>query len=137
MLLLLSKIHSSPLSIWLCMFASSTKRKTPRASPPRYLTPTLRAAFHPPPWLQSSASFSRRASYESLRGAQASRHSKFEPIRFVRYLDDEDIFEVEFDSGETFCVDHAEVRRANGLSGQSDVDSVWIDAAMRAGFLMR
>ena len=63
--------------------------------------------------------------------------SKFEPIRFARYLDDEDMFEVEFDSGETFRVDHAAIRRANGLSGQSDVDSVWIDAEMRAGFLVR
>lgn len=63
--------------------------------------------------------------------------SKFEPIRFVRYLDDDDVFEVEFDSGEMFRVSHAAIRRANGLSGQSDVDSVWIDAEMRAGFLVR
>ena len=63
--------------------------------------------------------------------------SKFEPIRFVRFRDDEDIFEVKFESGETFRVDHAAVRRANGLSGQSDVDSVWIDAEMRAGLLVR
>jgi hypothetical protein len=63
--------------------------------------------------------------------------SKFEPIRFVRYLDEEDVFEVEFDSGETFRVAHAAIRRANGLSGQSAVDSVWIDAEMHAGFLVR
>jgi hypothetical protein len=25
----------------------------------------------------------------------------FEPIRYVRYLDEEDVFEVEFESGET------------------------------------
>lgn len=63
--------------------------------------------------------------------------SKFEPIRFVRYLDDDDVFEVGFDSGEMFRVEHAALRRANGLSGQSEVESVWIDAEMRAGFLVR
>lgn len=44
--------------------------------------------------------------------------AKFEPIRAVRYLDDEDVFEVEFDSGETFQIPHAAIRRANGLGGQ-------------------
>jgi hypothetical protein len=27
----------------------------------------------------------------------------FEPIRYVRFLDEEDVFEVEFESGETFA----------------------------------
>jgi hypothetical protein len=36
-----------------------------------------------------------------------------------------------------FRVEHAALRRANGLSGQSEVESVWIDAEMRAGFLVR
>ena len=63
--------------------------------------------------------------------------AKFEPIRAVRYLDDRDLFEVEFDSGETFQIAHATGRRANGLSGQGSVDSVWIEAEARAGFLVR
>jgi hypothetical protein len=64
--------------------------------------------------------------------------AKFEPIRAVRYLDDEDVFELEFDSGDTFRVSHAAIRRANGLAPlAADVDSVWIDADMRAGFLIR
>ena len=63
--------------------------------------------------------------------------AQFEPIRAVRYLDDEDAFEVEFDSGETFRVVHSAVRRANGLSDRGEVESVWIDAEARAGFLVR
>jgi len=61
----------------------------------------------------------------------------FEPIRAVRYLDDEDIFEVEFESGETFAVPHEVIRRANGISNAGEVDSVWIEAEVRAGFLIR
>ena len=62
----------------------------------------------------------------------------FEPIRFVRYLDDEDVFEVEFESGETFRLSHAAIRRANQLTdGVGAVDSVWIEAELRAGFLVR
>ena len=63
--------------------------------------------------------------------------SKFEPIRAVRYLDDEDTFEVEFDSGETFRIAHTTIRRANRLTGPGAVDSVWIEAEARAGFLVR
>ena len=63
--------------------------------------------------------------------------AKFEPIRAVRYLDEQDSFEVEFDSGETFRILHATIRRANGLAGQGNVDSVWIEAEVRAGFLVR
>jgi hypothetical protein len=64
--------------------------------------------------------------------------AKFEPIRAVRYLDDQDVFEVEFDSGETFRVSHAAIRRANALAAPAaEVDSVWIEAEMRAGFLVR
>ncbi len=63
--------------------------------------------------------------------------AKFEPIRAVRYLDEEDIFEVEFESGETFAVLHQVIRRANGISGTGEVDSVWIEAEVRAGFLIR
>jgi hypothetical protein len=64
--------------------------------------------------------------------------AKFEPIRAVRYLDNEDAFAVEFDSGEIFRITHAAIRRANGLTTPAaEVDSVWIDAEMRAGFLVR
>lgn len=63
--------------------------------------------------------------------------AKFEPIRAVRFLDDENAFEVEFDSGETFRIDHAVIRQANGLSLAGEVESVWIDAETRAGFLVR
>jgi hypothetical protein len=63
--------------------------------------------------------------------------AKFEPIRAVRYRDEDDIFEVEFDSGETFRIAHAIIRRANKLSGVGEVDSVWIEAEARAGFLVR
>lgn len=63
--------------------------------------------------------------------------ARFKPIRGVRYLDSEDVFEVEFDSGETYRVVHTLVRRANGLSGTAEVDSVWVDAEARAGFLVR
>lgn len=64
--------------------------------------------------------------------------STFESIRFVRYLDDKDAFEVEFDSGDTFCASHAAIRRANELAGATNrVDSVWIEAELRAGFLVR
>jgi hypothetical protein len=62
----------------------------------------------------------------------------FEPIRAVGYLDDEDIFEVEFESGETVAVPHQVIRRANDISNTSrEVDSVWIEAEVRAGFLIR
>ena len=62
----------------------------------------------------------------------------FEPIRYVRYLDEEDVFEVEFESGETFRVSHAAIRRANQLAdGVGALDSVWIEAELRAGFLVR
>ena len=63
--------------------------------------------------------------------------AKFEPIRAVRYLDEQDAFEVEFESGKMFCSAHATVRRANGLSGRAGVDSVWIEAEAQAGFLVR
>lgn len=64
--------------------------------------------------------------------------ARFEPIRAVRYLDDRDVFEVEFDSGEVFQVDHAAIRRANSLpASAAEVDSVWIEAEVRAGFLVR
>lgn len=63
--------------------------------------------------------------------------AKFEPIGAVRYLDERDVFEVEFESGEIFEIAHADVRRANGLSGMAKVDSVWIEAEARAGFLVR
>jgi hypothetical protein len=63
--------------------------------------------------------------------------SKFEPIRAVRYLDGPDAFEVEFDSGETFQILHSTIRRANGLAGNGQIDSVWIEAEARAGFLVR
>ncbi|MBC7367347.1 MAG: hypothetical protein H7343_11155 [Undibacterium sp.] len=62
----------------------------------------------------------------------------YEPIRCVRYLDGEDIFEVEFESGETFCVNHVAIRRANQLADSvGSVDSVWIEAELHAGFLVR
>lgn len=61
----------------------------------------------------------------------------FEPIRAVRYLDDEDILEVEFESGGTFAVPHQVIRRANDISHACEVDSVWIEAEVRAGFLIR
>jgi hypothetical protein len=62
----------------------------------------------------------------------------FEPIRYVRYLDEEDVFEVEFESGETFCVSHSAIRQANPLANSfGAVDSVWIEAELRAGFLVR
>jgi hypothetical protein len=63
--------------------------------------------------------------------------AKFEPIRAVRYLDEADIFEVDFDSGETFQIAHTVVCRANGRSMPGKVDSVWIEAEARAGFLVR
>lgn len=63
--------------------------------------------------------------------------SEFVPIRFVRYLDEEDVFEVEFDTRETYRVMHEAIRRANGLTGRAEVDSVWIDAELHAGFLVR
>jgi hypothetical protein len=63
--------------------------------------------------------------------------AKFEPIRAVRYLDDRDLFEVEFESGEMYCIEHSAVRAANALSGRDEVDSVWIEAEARAGFLIR
>lgn len=63
--------------------------------------------------------------------------AKFEPIRTVRYLDDDDLFEVEFESGETYRIAHAVIRQANQVSSAAEVDSVWIDAEMRAGFLIR
>lgn len=63
--------------------------------------------------------------------------AKFEPIRAVRYLDTLDLFEVEFDSGETFKIAHAIIRRANGHAGRPEVDSVWIEAEARSGFLVR
>ena len=74
---------------------------------------------------------------KSFAEPQPLGSAKFEPIRAVRYVDAQDIFEVEFDSGKTFCVAHATVRRANGLSGTGEVDSVWIEAEARAGFLVR
>lgn len=55
--------------------------------------------------------------------------AKFEPIRTVRYLDDRDLFEVEFESGEMYRIQHSMVRRANALSAQDEVDSVWIISA--------
>ena len=62
----------------------------------------------------------------------------FEPIRYVRYLDDEDVFEVEFESGETFRVSHSAIRQANQLANSFGAeDSVWIEAELRAGFLVR
>ncbi len=61
----------------------------------------------------------------------------FEPIRAVRYLDDSDMFEVEFESGATYCVEHSAIRSANGLKGTAEIDSVWIEAEARAGFLVR
>jgi hypothetical protein len=63
--------------------------------------------------------------------------AKFEPIGAVRYLDDEDAFEVEFDSGETYRVTHDAIRRTNGLSEHGEVESVWIEAEVRSGFLVR
>ena len=70
--------------------------------------------------------------------AQALCTATFEPIPFVRCLDDEDVFEVEFESGETFRVSHAAIRRANQLANGVDaVDSVWIEAELRANFLVR
>ena len=62
----------------------------------------------------------------------------FEPVRFVRSLDDENVFEVEFESGETFRVGHAAIRRANqSADGVGAVDSVWMEAELRAGFMVR
>ncbi|MCX6936912.1 MAG: hypothetical protein NTU80_03290 [Verrucomicrobia bacterium] len=61
----------------------------------------------------------------------------FEPIHTVRYLDDTDTFEVEFESGETYQLSHANLRRANQLTGTAEVDSVWVEAEVRAGFLVR
>ena len=62
----------------------------------------------------------------------------FSPIQSVRYLDEDDAFEVEFASGKTYRVSHAEIRRANNLTGPAvEIDSVWIEAEMRAGFFVR
>jgi len=63
--------------------------------------------------------------------------ARFEPIRTVRYLDELDVFEVEFDSGEIFRIKQTDVRSANGLTGRAEVDSVWIESEQRAGFLVR
>lgn len=63
--------------------------------------------------------------------------AKFDPIRAGRYLDDRDLFEVEFESGQTDGIEHSVVRRANALPGQNQVDSVWIEAEAHAGFLVR
>jgi hypothetical protein len=62
--------------------------------------------------------------------------AKFEPIRAVRYLDDRDLFEVEFESAKLYCIEHSAVRRANALPGNDEVDSVWIEAEAHAGFLV-
>ena len=62
----------------------------------------------------------------------------FEPIARVRYLDEQDLFEVEFASGEAYVIEHAAILRANGLAtGTEEVDSVWIEAEARSGFLIR
>src|SRR5882724_1427088 len=62
----------------------------------------------------------------------------FEPIVHVRYLDQRDVFEVKFASGETYVIEHAAILRANGLApGVGEVDSVWIEGETRSGFLVR
>ena len=52
-------------------------------------------------------------------------------------MDDTDTFEIEFESGETYQLSHATLRRANQLTGTAEVDSVWVEAEVRAGFLVR
>ena len=53
---------------------------------------------------------------------------RFEPIRAVRFLEGEQEFEVEFDSGGIGLLPNADLRRANGLLPKSTtVDSIWID----------
>lgn len=64
--------------------------------------------------------------------------ASFERIRAVKYLAWEDAIEVEFDSGVTYLVSNAELRRRNGLSEESaEVVGVWVDPELRSGFFVR
>ena len=63
---------------------------------------------------------------------------RFEPIRAVRFLEGEQEFEVEFDSGGIGLLPNADLRRANGLLPKSTtVDSIWIDGETQSGFFVR
>ena len=62
--------------------------------------------------------------------------AKFEPTRVLRFFEEDNAFEVGFDSGETFRVTHDAIRRANGLSEHAEIESVWIEAEIRSGFLV-
>jgi hypothetical protein len=64
--------------------------------------------------------------------------AKFVPIRSVRYLDWENQFEVEFDTGDFALLPHPELRQVNRLPTEHPpIDSIWIDAETRAGFFVR
>lgn len=63
---------------------------------------------------------------------------KFTPIERVSYDNDEEAFEITFSSGLRYLLPHAELRRANGLTEPTgSVDSIWIDAETRSGFVVR
>ena len=62
----------------------------------------------------------------------------FDRIRSVRYLSWEDAFEVEFDSGVSYLVDNADLRRRNGLPAKGqEVVATWVDPELRSGFYVR
>lgn len=65
--------------------------------------------------------------------------ASFEPMRAVRFVADEDAFEIEFDSGETFLLSRASLITANGLkpADHCEPDSIWIDGETRSGFFVR
>ncbi len=63
---------------------------------------------------------------------------KFEPIRWVRYLEDAMCFEIEFDSGAIGQLDRARLLKANRQEDLSqEVSSIWLDAETRSGFWVR
>lgn len=63
---------------------------------------------------------------------------RFEPMRAVHFVEADQEFEVEFDSGAIGLLTNAHLRRANKLpSVTTPVDSIWIDGETKAGFFVR
>jgi hypothetical protein len=73
---------------------------------------------------------------ESLRKPVGT--ATFEHIRASKYLVWQDAVEVEFESGVSFLVSNAELRRRNHLSEETtEVVGVWVEPELRSGFFVR
>lgn len=72
---------------------------------------------------------------KTVSAKKAFGTATFERIHAAKYHAWEDAFEIEFESGISYLLSHAKLRKANNLSEEApEVQSVQVDPELRSGF---